>query len=176
MSISDIKNQISPYQVKHVLITGGEPLLQRNTLPLIHALNEQGYQVSVETHGEVSIAEASKLARIIMDIKTPGSNMCRGGFEKNFPYLKPTDEIKFVITSESDYEWAKTWVKKWQATEQFPKNEILFSPAFKALNAPGTITEIDPRWLAENILRDRLPVRFQLQLHKILWGADTKGV
>ena len=172
MSFDEVFTEISQYPVKHVLMTGGEPLLQRNSLAFIDQLRERGYDVSVETHGEVSIEEASKRARIIMDMKTPGSKMSRGGFEKNFPFLKPTDEIKFVITSPTDYEWARGWVK----SGKLPTAEILFSPVFKAEGSPGEFEGIEPRVLAERILEDRLPVRFQLQLHKLLWGADTKGV
>ena len=92
--------------------------------------------------------------------------MNRGYFEQNLKFLKATDEIKFVITSQADYEWAKNQVL--QST--FPTREILFSPAQPLENSPGKIEGIEPRFLAESILRDRLPVRFQLQLHKILWG------
>lgn len=176
MSVEEILDVIRPYQVQHVLMTGGEPLLQRNTLALIKAFSAEGYQVSIETHGEVSIEAVSPFARIIMDFKTPGSGMCRGGFEKNIPFLKPTDEIKFVITSPEDYEWAKNWVQKWQKNQNFPTKEILFSPALPALNTPGTIVGMDAKVLAENILRDHLPVRFQLQLHKQIWGQNTQGV
>jgi 7-carboxy-7-deazaguanine synthase len=172
MSFAAVLEKIKPYEVKHVLMTGGEPLLQRNTLPFIDLLKEHGYEVSVETHGEVSVEEAAKRARIIMDIKTPGSLMNRGYFEKNLPHLKMSDEIKFVITSMSDYEWARDLVK----TGRLKTKEILFSPALPALNSPGVYEGIQPRVLAEKILADRLPVRFQLQLHKLLWGADTKGV
>lgn len=172
MSFDDIFTRIREYPVKHVLMTGGEPLLQRNTLAFIDQLRERGYDVSIETHGEFSIEEASKKARIIMDMKTPGSKMSRGGFEKNFQFLKPSDEIKFVITSASDYEWARDWVR----SGRLPTREILFSPAFVAAGSPGTFEGIQPRDLAERILADQLPVRFQLQLHKLLWGADTKGV
>lgn len=171
MSFEEVLSEIKKYKVKHVLMTGGEPLLQRGTLPFIDLLNQEGYLVSVETHGEVSIQEAAKKARIIMDIKTPGSKMSRGFFRQNLAHLKHNDEIKFVITSESDYEWAKTIVE-----ETLPTSEILFSPTLPAEGSPGTFEGIAPRRLAERILEDQLPVRFQLQLHKLLWGMDTKGV
>jgi 7-carboxy-7-deazaguanine synthase len=172
MSFDEVLAEVKRFQVKHVLMTGGEPLLQRGTLPFIQLLKKEGYDVSIETHGEVSIAQASPLARIVMDIKTPGSNMNRGAFRDNLKFLKPEDEIKFVITSEEDYEWAKEIVK----TTKLPTQEILFSPVMLAKNSPGTFKGIEPRVLAEKILKDQLPVRFQIQLHKILWGADTKGV
>ena len=172
MSFEEVMAEVKKYKVKHVLMTGGEPLLQRNTLEFIDLLKTEGYQVSIETHGEVSIEAASKKARIIMDIKTPGSKMNRGYYEKNLPYLKPNDEIKFVITSLLDYEWAKEIVR----SGKLATKEILFSPALPAANSPGTFEGMEPKILAEKILADRLPVRFQLQLHKILWGRDTKGV
>jgi 7-carboxy-7-deazaguanine synthase len=172
MDFDSILLQIKKAGVKHVLLTGGEPLLQRGTLPFLRLLQKEGYQVSIETHGEVSIEAAVQHARIIMDIKTPGSGMSRGGFVKNLPLLKPEDEIKFVITCRSDYEWAKELVK----SGSLPTREILFSPATPALGSPGTIEGTSPRILAEWILQDQLPVRFQIQLHKYLWGPDTKGV
>ena len=172
MSFDQVLEKIKSYPVEHVLLTGGEPLLQRNTLPFIDLLRERGYQVSIETHGEISIEEAAKKARIIMDLKTPGSGMCRGYFEKNLPFLKANDEVKFVITSKEDYDWAKKWVQ----SGRLPTREILFSPALPALNSPGKFEGMEPRVLADHILKDQLPVRFQLQLHKLLWGADTKGV
>jgi 7-carboxy-7-deazaguanine synthase len=172
MSLDEVMAEVKKYKVKHVLMTGGEPLLQRNTLAFIDRLNEEGYQVSVETHGEVSIEKASKKARIIMDAKTPGSGMNRGGFMDNLKFLKPSDEVKFVITSLSDYTWAKELVN----SGKIPTQEILFSPAMKAENAPGKYDGIEPRTLADLVVKDQLPVRFQWQLHKLLWGADTKGV
>ena len=172
MSFDTVLAEIKKYKTKHVLLTGGEPLLQRGTLPFIDLLNENGYTVSIETHGEVSIEEAAKKARIVMDIKTPGSKMSRGFYKNNFKFLKKNDEIKFVITSLSDYEWAREIVQN----SKLPTDEILFSPTMKALNSPGEYEGIEPKKLADLILRDQLPVRFQIQLHKLLWGMDTKGV
>lgn len=172
MSLDEVMAEVKKYRVKHVLMTGGEPLLQRNTLAFIDRLNEEGYSVSVETHGEVSIEKASKKARIIMDIKTPGSGMNRGGYVNNFKFLKPEDEVKFVITSPADYSFARELVE----SGKIPTQEILFSPAMSALNSPGKYEGIEPRTLADLIVKDQLPVRFQWQLHKLLWGADTKGV
>ena len=98
--------------------------------------------------------------------------MNREGFKKNIPFLKHNDEVKFVITSEEDYEWAKKIILE----NRFPTREILFSPAMPASGSPGTFTGMAPKRLAELILRDQIPVRFQIQLHKVLWGLDTKGV
>ncbi len=172
MKISEVIEEIEPFQVQYVLITGGEPLLQRQIPTLVQALNEAGYQVSIETHGEIPLTPLSSTVKIIMDIKTPSSGMCRGGFRENFPFLKLSDEIKFVIASESDYSWARKII----AEPEFPKCEVLFSPALRSLEQPASFSGVHPTWLAEQILKDRLRVRFQLQLHKTLWGADRRGV
>lgn len=173
MTIAQILGEIEKFGVKHVLLTGGEPLLQRNTRELARELGARGYEVSVETHGEASIEGIAPVARVVMDVKTPSSGMSRGGFRKNFRHLKRGDEIKFVIASEEDYAWARDLVRE----REFPRDCVtLFSPAVAARGAPGKFPGVEPRWLAERILEDRLPVRMQLQLHKILWGADRRGV
>lgn len=172
MTIQQILATIAPYQVKHALLTGGEPLLQRPVPELVNALRAAGYEVSIETHGEVSIENVARDVRIVMDIKTPSSGMSRGGFKKNLPFLKASDEIKFVIASQEDYAWAREHVR----SGKLPTNEILFSPAVVAAGQPGAFAGIEARWLAEKILEDRLPVRMQIQLHKLLWGANQRGV
>ncbi len=172
MRICEVIDSIKPYQTKNVLITGGEPLLQRQTPALIEALQKENYSVSIETHGEISIEKAGQTARIIMDIKTPSSGMCRGGYQKNIHLLKESDEVKFVIASEQDYNWAKDFI----LNTKFPTKEILFSPAVQAENQPGAFPGVSAKWLADQILKDRLPVRFQIQLHKLLWGPNARGV
>lgn len=171
-SIDKILAEIKPFQVKHVLLTGGEPLMQRPLPELIDALSAEGYSVSIETHGEVSIERVAKKARIIMDVKTPASKMSRGKWRLNLPYLKKEDEVKFVIAAPDDYTWAKERVRE----GVIPTNEILFSPVMRTQGAPGEYAGVDPTWLADQILKDRLPVRMQVQLHKILWGNDRRGV
>jgi 7-carboxy-7-deazaguanine synthase len=172
MSIEQVLAKVASFGVKHVLLTGGEPLLQRQTPTLVRALRFAGYTVSIETHGEVSIEPVAADARIVMDIKTPASRMNRGGFERNLPLLKPSDETKFVITSEDDYFWARDWVR----SGRIPTQEILLSPVEPVKDSPGTYKGVSSRWLAERILEDRLPVRMQMQLHKLIWGHDTRGV
>jgi 7-carboxy-7-deazaguanine synthase len=173
LRLCEVIDRIRPYSVRHVLLTGGEPLLQRQTVALIHALRTENYEVSIETHGEVSIEAVAPLARIVMDIKTPSSGMSRGGFRKNLKYLKPTDEVKFVIGTEEDYEFARAIVHE----KVIPTHEILLSPAIKALGSPGEVSgEMTLPLLAKYILRDRLPVRLQIQLHKLIWGESVKGV
>lgn len=171
-TITEILEKIAPFKAKHVLLTGGEPLLQRPVPELLTRLNEAGYSVSIETHGEVSIAAVAKHARIIMDIKTPSSKMNRGNWRANLPLLKSDDEVKFVIASKEDYAWAKNLILE----TAFPTQEILLSPVMRTSNSPGEFPGIEPAWLAERILEDRLPVRMQVQLHKILWGNDRRGV
>ena len=170
MSQDEILAEIRPYGVRHVLLTGGEPLLQRPTPWLARRLAVEGYTVSIETHGEVPIEPVAPVARIVMDVKCPSSGMSRGGWQKNLRWLKAGDEVKFVIASEEDYFWAKGVVEK-----GFP-HETLFSPAVPALGMPGKFPGVTPKWLAERILADRLPVRMQLQLHKQVWGRDERGV
>lgn len=171
-SIAEILAEIKPFQVKHVLLTGGEPLMQRPLPELIDALTSEGYQVSIETHGEASIERVAAKARIIMDIKTPASKMNRGNWRLNLPYLKKEDEVKFVIAAPEDYAWAKERVRE----GVIPTDEILFSPVMRTQGSPGEYAGVDPMWLAEQILKDHLPVRMQVQLHKILWGNDRRGV
>lgn len=172
MSIDDVLKTIQPYGVQHALLTGGEPLLQRQSLALIERLRDDGYSVSVETHGEVSIEKASKYARIVMDVKTPSSGMCRGFWKENLRFLKPGDEVKFVLASEEDYFWARDLILK----TKLPVREVLFSAAQPVKNPLGSYAGLSTRWLAEKILEDRLPVRLQMQLHKEIWGKDRKGV
>jgi len=173
-SIESILDEIKPFQVEHVLLTGGEPLLQRNTPDLVKALNEAGYKVSIETHGEVSIEAVAQSARIIMDIKCPASGMSRGGFRRNLPLLKPSDEVKFVLASKSDYFWARSILEN----EEINCREVLMSAAISAKGAPNfsESSAIHLQWLAEQIITDKLNVRLQTQIHKVIWGPDKIGV
>ena len=106
-----------------------------------------------------------------MDIKTPSSGMSRGGFRENLQWLKQTDEIKFVIGSPEDYAFARNLIET-----GLPTGEVLISPAMPAKASPGSFPGVTPKWLAERVLEDRLPVRMQIQLHKYIWGADKTGV
>jgi len=179
MEIGQILSEIAPYHVDHVLLTGGEPLLQRGTPALIHALQKSGYQVSIETHGETLpgvLHQVSPSARIVMDIKTPSSRMSRGGYRHNLSALKSGDEVKFVIASPSDYEWAKQILLDHQELLQKKGISVLISPVMRVQNAPGSYEGVDLKWLAESIISDQLVVRLQVQLHKLIWGAETTGV
>jgi 7-carboxy-7-deazaguanine synthase len=172
MSGDEIVEAVRAFGVRHVLLTGGEPLLQRPVPELARRLRAEGFDVSIETHGEVSIEAVAADARIVMDVKTPSSGMNRGGWETNLRFLKASDEVKFVIASPADYLWAREIVR----TGRIPTREILFSPAVKAVEQPGSFEGVEARWLAGRILEDQLPVRMQVQLHKIIWGADKRGV
>lgn len=171
MSLDEVLATIKPYQVEHVLITGGEPMMQRQTPALVEKLREAGYRVSIETHGEAPLGAVVGRARIVMDAKGPSSGMCRGGFRENLKLLRAGDEVKFVIASPEDYAWARAELAGLPA-----QAEALFSPALPAPGAPGKFVGVEPKWLAERMIEDRVRARFQLQLHKSIWGAERRGV
>lgn len=163
-SIDDVLNAVRPYGCRLVEVTGGEPLAQPDTPALLHRLCEEGFTVLLETSGAVDTTVVDRSVRIILDVKCPGSGMTERMYWPNVEQLRPQDEVKFVIQDRSDYEWAKSILDRFRLTDRCP---VLFSPVFGAL---------DPRQLAEWLLADRLPVRFQLQLHKHIWAPDLRGV
>ncbi|MCW8945393.1 MAG: 7-carboxy-7-deazaguanine synthase QueE [Sedimenticola sp.] len=154
--------QVAAYRPQYVTVTGGEPLAQEACLGLLTALCDSGYMVSLETSGAMSIAQVDPRVVNVMDLKTPGSGEMMKNLWANIERLKPSDQVKFVICDEADYRWSCEQVDKEQLADRC---EVLFSPALGLQDA----TE-----LAEWILRDRLSVRFQIQLHKYLWG-DVSG-
>ena len=162
ISVAEILNQIAEYTPRYVTVTGGEPLAQKNCLPLLAALCDAGYEVSLETSGALDISAVDARVMRVLDIKTPASGEAARNRWENLPLLTPHDEIKFVLCDENDYLWAKQTILQHQLAERC---EVLFSPAHGALNATQ---------LAGWILRDRLPVRMLLQLHKQLWD-NTPG-
>lgn len=162
LSIDEILLRVQPFHCKQVCVTGGEPLAQVACPILLTTLCDQGYFVSLETSGARDISKVDKRVMIVMDLKTPDSKEMEKNKLTNLAYLKPTDQIKFVLCSRHDYEWACQMLTEYALTT---RAEVLFSPSFE---------QLDPKTLAEWILSDKLPVRFQLQLHKILWG-DTPG-
>lgn len=161
MSLSGIAEQVSRYRTRHVTVTGGEPLAQPNCLPLLQQLCDQGYRVSLETSGAMDISEVDPRVVVILDLKTPGSGECHRNLEGNIPHLKSRDEVKFVICDRKDYEWAKAKMDQYDLPGRVA--EVLFSPSFGQLAY---------RELADWIVEDQLPVRMQLQLHKIVWGDE----
>jgi 7-carboxy-7-deazaguanine synthase len=164
MSIEEVIESAHSFGISLIEITGGEPLMQKETPVLVERLLHSGFTVLIETNGSISIKDLDERAIIIMDIKTPASGMFENMDLLNLKYLKAKDEVKFVITGRNDYEWAKNFIKDYRLTD---KCSILFSPAYGMLL---------PSDLAEWIIHDRLPVRLNLQLHKYIYGPDARGV
>jgi 7-carboxy-7-deazaguanine synthase len=160
-AIGEIVDAVGAYGVRHVTVTGGEPLAQPGALALLRRLCDRGYVVSLETSGALDVSGVDPRVAKILDIKTPGSGeMARNRWE-NLAYCGSGDQVKFVICSRADYEWAKLKCDELRLGDRF--GEVLFSPS---------TPDIEPRVLADWIVADRLPVRFQVQLHKILWGSE----
>ncbi len=162
MSMDDILARITEYDCQHICVTGGEPLAQPGCMELLKHLCDAGHHVSLETSGARDIAPVDQRVMVVMDLKTPDSGECEKNKLTNFPHLKPSDQIKFVICSRDDYQWACALIVEHQLTTRV---HVLFSPSWGQLN---------PTVLADWIIQDRLQVRFQLQLHKILWN-DAPG-
>ena len=158
MSIDQVVEAVGAHDTRHVCVTGGEPLAQPNCARLVERLCEAGYRVSVETSGALDIGVLDARAQRVMDVKTPGSGEAGRNLASNLDRLRPVDVAKFVICDREDYEWARSFVAGHDLTARC---EVLFSPCYG---------RVEPRELAEWILADRLPVRFQVQLHKLLWG------
>ena len=163
MEIDDIMETIKKYDTHYVTVTGGEPLAQKEVLSLLKVLADQNYDVSLETGGGISIKEVDPRIKIILDIKTPESGEEKKNHWENLNLIHAKDEIKFVLCSREDYDWAKKILDQYKLTE---KCHILFSPVYQKLNTTD---------LGNWILQDQLPVRLQIQLHKLLWG-EKPGV
>lgn len=164
MTLSEIVQSVQQYDCRLVEITGGEPLLQNNVLTLMKRLADAGYQILLETAGHRDISVVDDRVVRIMDIKCPSSGESDKNRWQNIEHLNPEDQVKFVIGDETDYAWAKDVIKRY---ELHKKATVLFSPVFNQLNNQK---------LAEWILADRLPVRFQVQMHKYIWHPETRGV
>lgn len=164
LSIDAIVDQVEAYPTRLVEVTGGEPLLQPGVHDLMARLLDSGRTVLLETGGHRDLSPVDPRVTIICDVKCPDSGMVERNLWRNLDLLKPRDEIKFVVASRRDYLWARDLTRE---RELGWKHTVLFSPVWGC---------VEPRDLAEWILEDRLEVRFQLQLHKLLWGPDRKGV
>jgi 7-carboxy-7-deazaguanine synthase len=164
MSLDEVLAEVAGHGCPLVELTGGEPLLQPGARPLLSALCDAGYEVLLETGGGLDIAGIDPRVRRIVDVKCPASGEAGNNHWPNLDQLTARDELKLVIASEEDYLWARDLVRERQLAARCP---VHFSPVWGA---------VEPRDLAAWILRDRLPVRFQMQLHKLLWGAETRGV
>jgi 7-carboxy-7-deazaguanine synthase len=161
-TISEILHEIKITPVEYVCVTGGEPLAQKYCKALLNQLCDEGYKVSVETSGAMDINDVDVRVSRIVDFKTPGSGEVARNLMENIQYLRGHDEVKFVICNREDYDWSSNFLREHELKE---KCEVLFSPSHAVLEA---------KQLAEWILDDKLPVRFQTQLHKQLWG-DKPG-
>ena len=161
MTIGQICDKVAAFSPRYVTVTGGEPLAQPACWPLLSALCDAGYQVSLETGGAISLAGIDERVVTVLDLKTPASGeMARNDYD-NIPLLKPTDQVKFVICDRSDYEWARFKLDQYHLPGRV--SDVLFSPSHG---------QVGGRELAEWILADNLPVRLQLQLHKLLWNDE----
>ncbi len=163
--VSEVLGEVLAFDCPLVEITGGEPLLQKNVLLLMRDLCDAGRRVLIETSGAHDIAPIDPRVHRIMDLKTPGSGECARNLWSNIAHLAPRDEVKCVIGSREDYEWSRDRVREHGLAERC--GSVLFSPIFG---------RIEPRQIVEWILADRLPVRFQLQMHKFIWEPRARGV
>ena len=158
MELGDVLEQVTSSGVRHVCVTGGEPLAQPACLSLLSRLCDRGFQVSLETSGAMDVGEVDPRVARVVDVKTPGSGESARNLLSNLPLLGERDQLKFVICDREDYDWAVAMLAEHQLVERC---EVLFSPSHEQLPA---------QQLADWIVSDRLPVRFQVQLHKLLWG------
>ena len=162
MDLDTILTRVSEFSTDYVTVTGGEPLAQQNCLRLLEQLSNKAYKVSLETSGALDISRVDSRVSIVMDLKTPGSGEQDKNLLENIRHLQQKDQLKFVIGSREDYDWSLSMLNEHQLADQ---TRVLFSPIHG---------QLEPATLADWILEDKLPVRFQIQLHKYLWN-DAKG-
>ena len=160
MSFEQIMTAVGSHGVRHVCVTGGEPLAQKNCAALLTRMCEAGYQVSLETSGALDITGLDPRVQRVLDLKTPGSGELERNRWENLTDLRPTDVVKFVICDRADYEWAAGLIRREELDQ---RSSVFLSPSWD---------QQDAAQLAEWMLADRLPARLQLQLHKILWGEE----
>lgn len=163
--MDDVLAELLSYDCPLVELTGGEPLLQKASLPLMTALCDAGKTVLIETSGAHDISKIDPRVHRIMDLKTPGSGECKRNLWSNIDHLTQRDEVKFVIGSREDYEWSREQVQKYGLADRV--QSVLFSTIFG---------RIEPVEIVNWVLEDKLPVRFQLQMHKFIWDPKKKGV
>ena len=163
MSLDDVMARVKSYGCNLVEVTGGEPLAQAESFTLIERLCDEGFEVLIETSGSIDITPVDRRAKLILDVKLPGSGEVAKNRWENLEQLRPHDEVKFVIADRDDYEFAKRVIEE----RGLAGRTLLFSPVWGRM---------DLRALAEWMLADRVPARFQTQLHKHIWGADVHGV
>lgn len=163
-SIEEIIHEVKKFNCKLVEVTGGEPLVQDETLNLMEILCNEGFDVMLETGGSLPIKDIDERVLIVMDLKCPSSKMEKKNLYENINFLKPEDELKFVIGNREDYDWSKEIISRYDLQN---KSEVLFSVVFG---------ELEPVSLVNWIIEDKLDVRYQLQMHKYIWHPETKGV
>lgn len=161
MSLKNILSLVARYATQRVCVTGGEPLAQKTCLSLLSQLADAGFKVSLETSGALDMRHVDSRVIKVMDIKTPGSGESARNLLDNINYLTAQDQVKFVLCDRNDYDWARELLQEFQIEKMC---EVLFSPVY---------SQLEPKQLAEWILEDKLQVRFQLQLHKVLWGEQS---
>ncbi|WP_031435046.1 7-carboxy-7-deazaguanine synthase QueE [Methylomarinum vadi] len=161
-TIAEILDQVKQYKTRYITVTGGEPLAQPACIDLLRLLVEEGYQVSLETSGALDVSAVDSRVVKVLDLKTPASGELERNCYDNIEYLNPGDQVKFVIADETDYQWSKDTMEQHRLADRC---QILFSPV---------MGQMPPERLADKILADQLPVRFQIQLHKYLW-QDAQG-
>ncbi|WP_444928442.1 7-carboxy-7-deazaguanine synthase QueE [Microbulbifer sp. SSSA002] len=164
MTLEQILQQVQSHPARHVCVTGGEPLAQPNCFPLMKALCDAGYAVSLETSGAMPVEKVDERVSRVVDLKTPASGEQHRNRMENMQVLTRQDQVKFVICDRGDYDWARFTLDQYRLPERV--GEVLFSPSYE---------QLQPRQLAEWILEDGLQVRMQMQMHKLLWG-DIPGV
>ncbi|SDI29323.1 7-carboxy-7-deazaguanine synthase [Pseudomonas flavescens] len=161
MTLDAILEQVAGYRPRYVCVTGGEPLAQPNCMPLLERLCDAGFEVSLETSGALDVSRVDARVSKVVDLKTPGSAEVGRNRYENIEYLQPRDQVKFVICSREDYDWSVSKIIQYGLADRV--DELLFSPSHQ---------EVSGRQLAEWVIADNLPVRMQLQLHKILWNDE----
>ena len=164
LTVEETLQKVETFGLPLVEITGGEPLLQEDVYPLMETLLKKGYRVMLETSGALPIDKVPEKVIKILDIKCPGSGEEKKNHLENLKFLSPHDEVKFVLLDRADYEWSRNMLRKY---DMVPSKQVLFSPVYDKLNLKD---------LAQWILKDRLAVRLQTQLHKVIWSKDAIGV
>lgn len=163
-SLNSVVEQIKKFPTRYVCLTGGEPLLQKSSLDLMRQLCDLGYIVSLETSGSKSCRDVDSRVKVVLDVKTPDSGEPNSFLEDNLNFINSSYDIKFVICSETDFDWSENFCKTHGLYE---KAQVFFSPSFD---------QITPKWLAERILSSQSKARMQMQLHKYIWEPSQRGV
>ncbi len=161
MTLDEIYQEVAKYPAKHITVSGGEPLAQPNCWPLMKALCDKGYEISLETSGAIDVSDVDPRVVKVMDLKTPDSKESHRNMYDNIAHLNQHDQVKFVICSRQDYDWSKLQVDQYRLLDRV--DDVLFSPSFHQISATD---------LADWIVEDGIQVRMQLQLHKLLWNDE----